>query len=168
MFWTILLATATGMRTLTAITVICWAAYLGFLPVEGTWASWMASLTAVIVLTVLALGEYVGDTLPQTPSRTKWPLVAARLCVGILVGVVIATVLGQPKAGGVIFGVIGTLIGTYGGYRVRMFGARLFGRDMPMALLESFVAVAFSVFAVWHIHVQIVIYADRGVELFLR
>ncbi|HEY5330881.1 MAG TPA: DUF4126 domain-containing protein [Acidobacteriaceae bacterium] len=168
MFWTILLATATGMRTLTAITVICWAAYLGILPVEGTWASGMASLTAAIVLTVLALGEYVADTLPQTPSRKAWPLVAARLCVGILVGVAIATVLGQPKAGGVIFGVIGALIGTYGGYRVRMFGARLFGRDLPMALLESCVALAFSVFAVWHIHVQIMIYADRGVELFLR
>ena len=168
MFWTILLATATGMRTLTAITVICWAAYLGILPVEGTWASWMASLTAVIVLTVLALGEYVGDTLPQTPSRTKWPLVAGRLCAGILVGVVIATVLGQPKAGGVIFGVIGALIGTYGGYRVRMFGARLFKRDLPMALLESCAALAFSVLAVWHIHVQIMIYANRGMELFLR
>ena len=168
MFWTILLATATGMRTFTAITVICWAAYLGLLPVEGTWASWMAHLGTVIVLTVLALGEYVGDTLPQAPSRKAWPLVVGRLCAGILVGVVIATTLGQPKAGGVILGVIGALIGTYGGYRVRMFGARLFGRDLPMALLESFVALAFSVFAVWHIRIEIMTYADRGVELLLR
>lgn len=168
MFFTIFLATATGMRTLTPITVICWAAYLGFLPVEGTWASWMAHLTPVIVLTVLALGEYVGDTLPQTPSRKAWPLVAGRLCAGILVGVVIATVLGQPKAGGVIFGVIGALIGTYGGYRVRMFGARLFKRDLPMALLESSMALALSVLAVWHIHVEITKYADRGVEFFIH
>jgi uncharacterized membrane protein len=165
MFWTILLATATGMRTLTAITVICWAAYLGLLPVEGTWAFWMANLASVIVFTVLALGEYVGDTLPQTPSRKAWPLAMGRLGAGILVGVTIATVLGQPKAGGVILGVIGALIGTYGGYRVRTFGARLFKRDLPMALLESFVALAFSVLAVWHIHVEIVTYADHGVML---
>src|SRR5665213_1862799 len=154
MFWTILLATATGMRTLTAITVICWAAYLGFLPVEGTWASWMASLAAVILLTGLALGEYVGDTLPRTPSRKAWPLVAGRLGAGILVGVAIATVLGQPKAGGVIFGVVGALIGTSCGYRVRMFVARVVERALPMALLESFVALAFSVIAVWNTHVQ--------------
>ena len=165
MFWTILLATATGMRTLTAITVICWAAYLGYLPVEGTWAFWMAKLVSVIVFTVLAVGEYIGDTLPQTPSRTAWPLVAARLSAGILVGVVIATTLGQPKAGGVILGTIGALIGTYGGYRVRMFGARLFKRDLPMALLESFVALTFSVLAVWHIHVEIAMYADHGIML---
>jgi len=168
MFWTILLAMATGMRTLTAITVICWGAYLGLLPVEGTWASWMASLTAVIVFTVLALGEYVGDTLPQTPSRTKWPLVTGRLCAAILVGVVIATVLGQPKAGGVVFGVIGALIGTYGGYRVRMFGARLFKRDLPMALLESAAALGFCVLAVWHIHVEIMTYANRAAVALLR
>jgi len=165
MFWTILLATATGMRTLTAITVICWAAYLGYLPVEGTWAFWMAKLVSVIVFTTLAVGEYVGDTLPQTPSRKAWPLVLARLCAGILVGVVIATTLGQPKAGGVILGTIGALIGTYGGYQVRMFGARLFKRDLPMALLESLVALTFSVLAVWHIHTEIAMYADHGIML---
>jgi uncharacterized membrane protein len=165
MFWTILLATATGMRTLTAITVICWAAYLGLLPVDGTWAFWLASPVSVVVFTILALGEYVGDTLPRTPSRRDWPLVLGRLSFGILVGIVIATVLGQPKAGGVILGTIGALIGTYGGYRVRMFGARLFKRDLPMALLESFAALAFSALAVWHIHVEIMVYAHRGVSL---
>src|SRR6185312_916750 len=168
MFCTILLTIATGMRTLTAITVICWAAYLGFLPVEGTWAFWMGHLASVIVFTLLALGEYVGDTLPQTPSRKAWPLVAGRLGAGILVGVTIATVLGQPKAGGVLFGVIGALIGTYGGYRVRMFGARLFKRDLPIALLESSAALAFSVVAVWRIHVEIVMYANHGVDLGLH
>jgi uncharacterized membrane protein len=165
MFWTILLGTATGMRTMTAIAAICWGAYLGYLPVEGTWAAWTASLASVIVFTILALGEYVGDTLARTPSRKKLPLVAGRLCFGILVGVVIATVLGQPKAGGVILGAIGALIGTYGGYRVRMFGARLFKHDLPMALIESAVALAFSALAVWHIHVEITTYASHGIEM---
>jgi uncharacterized membrane protein len=165
MFWTILLATATGMRTMTAIAVICWGAYLGYLPVEGTWAAWTASLVSVIVFTVLALGEYVGDTLARTPSRKKLPLVAGRLCFGILVGLVIAAALGQPKAGGVILGVIGALIGTYGGYRVRMFGARLFKRDLPMALIESAVALAFAVFAVWHIHLGLLPNASHGTEM---
>ena len=165
MFWTILLATATGMRTLTGIAVICWVSYLGYLPLQGTWAAWLASLASVIVFTILALGEYVADTLARTPSRKALPLVAGRLCLGILVGVVIGTALGQPKAGGVILGAIGALIGTYGGYRVRMFGARLMKHDLPMALLESATALAFAALAVWRINDEIVTYAKRGIDM---
>src|ERR1700712_5483397 len=112
MFWTIILAVSTGMRTMTAIAGICWLAYLGYLPVQGTWAFWTAKLVSVIVFTVLALGEYLVDTLPNTPSRRDWRLVMARLSFGVLAGVIVATALDQPKAGGVILGVIGALIGT--------------------------------------------------------
>jgi uncharacterized membrane protein len=160
MFWTIFLGIATGMRTMTAIAVVCWAAYLGDLPVEGTWAFWTAKLVSVIVFTAFALGEYVADTLPSTPSRTAPMGMIPRVSFGILVGVVMATVMGQPKAGGVILGAIGALIGTYGGHRVRALGSRLVGRDLPVALVESALAVGFSVFAVWSIHTQILGYAD--------
>ena len=34
------LGTMTGLRTFTPITVACWFAYLGYLPVEETWAAW--------------------------------------------------------------------------------------------------------------------------------
>jgi uncharacterized membrane protein len=165
MFWTIFLGIATGMRTMTAIAVVCWAAYLGYLPVEGTWAFWTAKLVSVIVFTVFALGEYVGDTLPSTPSRKKLPLVAGRLSFAVLVGIIVATSLGQPKAGGVLLGVMGALIGIYGGYRVRMWGARLVGRDLPVALTESALAVGFSVLAMVHIHSEIVTYASRAAIL---
>ena len=162
MFWTILLATATGMRTMTAIAGICWVAYLGYLPVQGTWAFWAAKLASVIVFTLLALGEYVGDTLPSTPSRRDWPLVLARVGFGVLVGVIVATVLEQPKAGGVILGVIGALIGTYGGYRVRMWGARVVGRDLPVAIAESALAVFFTVTALMHVYLENVTYSHPG------
>jgi uncharacterized membrane protein len=168
MFWTILLGIATGMRTMTAIAVVCWAAYMGYLPVEGTWAAWTANIVSPIVFTVLALGEYVGDTLPRTPSRTALFPLTARLCFGVLVGVLIATALEQPKAGGVLLGAIGALIGTYGGHRVRAFGARVVGRDLPVALGESALAVAFSVLAVAHIRIQITTYGERVVKLLWR
>ena len=160
MFWTILLAVSTGMRTMTAIAGICWMAYLGYLPVQGTWAFWTAKLVSVIVFTVLALGEYVGDTLPSTPSRRDWPLVTARLGFGVLVCVIVASVLEQPKAGGVILGVIGALVGTYGGYRVRMWGARIVGRDLPVAIAESALAVAFATVALMHVYMESVTYAN--------
>jgi uncharacterized membrane protein len=160
MYYTIFVTIASGMRTFTGFAVVCWAAYLGYLPVEGTWASWTAKLATVIVMTVLALGEYWGDTQPKTPSRKSLGPLLARLSFGVLAGMVIAAGLDQPKAGGVILGIIGALIGTYGGYRARAFGARLLGRDLPVALFESAVALGLAAFAMWHVHQELLWAAD--------
>ena len=65
-----LLGIATGMRSMTPMAVLCWFAYLKYLPVQGTWASWTGHLVTVIIFTLCALGEFVGDKLPGTPSRT--------------------------------------------------------------------------------------------------
>ena len=69
MFW--MIADGCGdrcMSSMTPIAVVCWAAWLGWLPLEGTWAFWTAKLVSAIVFTVLAVGEWVGDTLPVTPK----------------------------------------------------------------------------------------------------
>ena len=58
----------------------------------------------------------------------------------------------EPVAGGVIFGVVGALIGTYGGYRVRMYWAKSLGRDLPAALGESALALALAVLTCWQLH----------------
>lgn len=165
MFWTILLGIATGARTMTAMAAVCWVAYLGYLPVEGTWAAWTAKLASVIVFSVLALGEYVGDTLPRTPSRTAVGPLAARICFAALVGVIVATVLQQPKAGGVLLGVGGALIGAYGGLWARLFGARVAGRDLPVALVESAVALGLAALALAHIYMEVVAGANPPVLL---
>ena len=65
-----LLGGLTGLRTFTPMAVVCWFAYRGDLDVAGTWGFWCAKPVTVIVFTVLALGEVVGDKLPQTPNRT--------------------------------------------------------------------------------------------------
>ena len=59
-----------GLRTMTPIAIVCWFAWLGDLPVDGTWAAWSGKLISVILFSILALGEYVGDKLPRTPNRT--------------------------------------------------------------------------------------------------
>ena len=153
--WYVLLGITVGLRSMTAIAVLCWFAWLRLLPQHG-WAFWVGSLVAVIVFTVAAVGEYVADTLPQTPSRTAPVGLGARIVFGALVGALAARGVFEPVAGGIIFGVIGALIGTYGGHRVRMYWSKALGRDLPAALTESALALALAVFTCWQLEQTVV------------
>jgi uncharacterized membrane protein len=141
----ILLGMTVGMRTMTAIAVLCWFAWSGSLPQTG-WAFWVGYLVTAIVFTVLAVGEYIGDVLPSTPSRAAPGPAIGRVVFGGLVGGLAAHGILEPTAGGVIFGVVGALIGTFGGYRLRMWGAKWVGRDWPVGIFESALALVISVF----------------------
>ena len=52
---------------------------------------------------------------------------------------------------GLLVGVVGALIGTYGGAALRGRLAQAFGRDLPAALLEDVTAIVLSAVAVWRI-----------------
>src|ERR1700688_4541894 len=109
----------TGLRSMTPIAVVCWFAYMGHLPVEGTWAFWTGKLATAVIFTLLALGELVADKLPQMMDRTDPAPLVTRLVFGGLVGAVGATgVLGSVLEG-VLLGAVGALLGTFGGYLVR-------------------------------------------------
>ena len=116
-----LLGICTGLRTMTPIALICWYAHLGYLPVHGTWAFWTACPIAVGVFTVLAIGEYIGDKLPRTPSRIAPLALIARVSFGGLVGAIIGTALMGSIIEGILLGVMGALIGSFGGYYLRQF-----------------------------------------------
>ena len=143
-----LLGVATGCRAMTPICAVCWFAYLRLLPVQHTWAFWTASIVSVIVFTVLALGEYIGDKLPKTPSRLSPGALIPRIAFGGFVGAIVATALQGSIPTGVVLGVIGAVIGAFGGYNVRHY---LVGkkqcRDWPVAVLEDFCVVLITVFA---------------------
>jgi uncharacterized membrane protein len=146
MWWMMMLGIATGMRSMTALAVLCWFAWLGLVPETG-WAHWSATAVAAIVFGLCALGEYAGDLSPLAPNRTTALPVIARLLVGGLVGVLSARALHQPNAGGALFGVAGVLIGAYGGVRMRLWLAKKLGQDWPVGLAESAVALGMSVLA---------------------
>src|SRR3979490_571095 len=97
-----LLGLVTGMRSMTAMAVLCWFAYRGDLSLEGTWESWAAKLLTAIIFTVLALGEFVGDKLPKTPNRIAPGPLLARVVFGGLVGAIVAGGLDGGEGGGVI------------------------------------------------------------------
>jgi uncharacterized membrane protein len=143
-----LLGLVTGMRTFTPMAVLCWFAYFGNLPVQGTWAAWTAKLVTAIVFTVLALAELVGDKLPKTPARTAPLPLIARLIFGGIIGAIAAAGLDGSGVEGVILGVVGVAVGAFGGFLIRReIVQKLRCKDWPVALLEDVSAIICAVFA---------------------
>ena len=106
-----LLGLATGLRSMTPIAVVCWFSYLGYLPLDGTWAAWTARIASVAVFTMLAIGEWVADKLPWIPDRIAPGPLLARLVFGGLVGSIAATAMNGPGVEGVLLGVVGAALG---------------------------------------------------------
>ncbi|MGO9157893.1 DUF4126 family protein [Mycobacterium sp.] len=130
-----------GLRAFTAPAVVSWAAFLDWLHVDGTWASWMGNSITVGLLTVLLVVELITDQLPKTPSRKTPPQFIARLISGGFSGAVIGAAWGFTFPA-IAAGLVGAVLGTVGGYEARRrLVAATGGRDLPIALLEDGVAV---------------------------
>ena len=143
-----LLGLTTGLRAMTPIAVLCWFAYLGKLPVQGTWASWTAHLVTVIVFTACALGEIVNDKLARTGNRTAPAPLVTRIVLGGLVGSIAATAMRGPGLEGVLLGSVGAALGTFAGFMIRRdLVQRLGCADWLIAVAEDFFAVFCAVFA---------------------
>lgn len=136
----LLIGIVAGLRTAMGPAAIAWGAWLGWLPLAGTWAGFMGHWIAVAVFTVLALAELVADQLPSTPSRKVPPQFTARIVSGAFCGAVIGATAGI-LFGGIAAGVIGAILGTLGGAAARASMAKSFGRDQPAALIEDAVAI---------------------------
>jgi uncharacterized membrane protein len=136
----LLIGVVAGLRTMTAPAAISWAAYLRWLPLDGTKLSFLEATVTPYLFTLAAIGELITDQLPTTPSR-KAPLgFGARIVTGTLSGSAIG-IAGGNWLFGAAPGAIGAVIGTLGGAEARLRMARAFGRDRPAALLEDIVAI---------------------------
>ncbi|MDP9165534.1 MAG: DUF4126 family protein [Actinomycetota bacterium] len=137
----LLIGVVAGLRALTPPAAVAWGAFLGWLPVDGTWAQWVGHPVTVGVLTVLLIVELVTDQLPATPSRKVPPQFVARLVTGAFAGAVIGAGWHHTFLG-IGAGMIGGVLGTLGGYEARSrLVARNGGRDLPIAITEDVVAV---------------------------
>lgn len=135
-----LIGMVAGLRTMIAPAAIAWAAHLGWISLDGSWLAFLGYRSTAVILTLLALAEFVTDMLPATPSRTVPVQFAARIASGTLCGGAIGIGLGQPVAGA-LAGAAGAVIGTLGGARARAWMAASFGSDKPAAFTEDAVAV---------------------------
>jgi uncharacterized membrane protein len=136
----LLIGIIAGLRTLTAPTAISWAAWSGRLALEGSWLAFLGYSWTPWIFMLLALGEFVGDQLPSTPSRTVPMQFGARLVSGAICGAAI----GAPHhamLGGLLAGMAGAVIGTLGGHTFRLRLAAWFKKDPPAAFIEDAIAI---------------------------
>ena len=148
LFFAFLIGLFAGLRSLTPPAAVAWAVHLGWLRLARP-LSLIGSLPAVIILSLLAVTEVIIDKLPNTPNRTAPIGLIARIVTGGFTGACVSIGGGQSAYVGAALGVIGGIVGCFGGYQVR---ARLVkslrGQDFYIALLEDLIAIGGSLFIV--------------------
>jgi uncharacterized membrane protein len=142
-----LIGIVAGLRAMTPVAAVTWAARLGWLKLEGTPLAFLGYAATPWIATLAALAELINDKLPKTPSRKVPPAFIARILMGALCGAAIGANAGALP-GGLIVGAIGAVVGTLGGAELRGRLARAAGRDLPIALLEDVIAIALAFWVV--------------------
>ena len=136
-----------GLRAMTAPAVVCWAAHLQWIDLQRTHLAFMASIIALIIFTLAAVAEIVNDKLPKTGSRTAPPSVVIRMITGALSAATLTVGASHSLWTGALLGVVGALVGTFGGYQIRTKTVKaLHSPDFPIALLEDAIAVCGGLF----------------------
>ena len=137
-----------GLRSLTPPAAAAWAAHLGWLRLARP-LSFIGSLPAVIILSVLAVGEVFVDKLPNTPNRTAPLGLIARIVTGSLTGACVSVGGGKSAVVGAGLGMLGGIVGCFGGYQVRARLVKSLGQpDFNIALIEDLIAIGGSLFIV--------------------
>ncbi|MDB6065162.1 MAG: putative rane protein [Pedosphaera sp.] len=142
---TIGLGFGVGLRSLTAPAVIAWAARLGWLDLHGTPLAFMGTTLAVVLFSLFAIAEYIGDLMPQIPRRTAPAPLLARIVMGGLCGASLWASAGQSLLEGALLGAIGAVIGAYAGYEARKRLVNRFKiKDAAIAIPEDLIAIALA------------------------
>jgi uncharacterized membrane protein len=148
LFLVFLIGFFAGLRSLTAPAATAWAVHLGWLKLERP-LSLIGSLPSVVIFTLLAVVELVGDKLPKTPNRTSPAPLIARIVTGGLTGACVAAGAAQGLFLGAIVGAAGGVTGAFAGYQARKRLVRALGtRDIYFAVLEDVVTIVGSLWVV--------------------
>ncbi len=136
---------ASGLRALTPAAVIGWAAHLGWLNLYNSSLAFVGSTIAVVIFSLLAVFELIGDLLPKTPKRTAPAPLTARILIGGLCGACLCAASNQALIPGAILGGIGGLIGAFAGYEIRRrLVTALNVKDIFIAVLEDLVTIGLA------------------------
>ena len=140
---------AAGLRSLTAPAVVAWAAHVGWLNLQGSPLVFLGSMPAVVILSIAAIGELVGDKLPIIPKRTALPPLLARILAGATSGAALCVSANYSLVIGALLGGLGGVIGAFAGYEIRRrLTTGLDIRDLFIAVPEDLIAIGLSLFLV--------------------
>lgn len=146
----LLVGIVAGLRAVMALAAVSWAAALGFLDLSPSWLAFLGYKWTPWIVSVAAIGELVNDKLPATPSRKIPPQFGVRLLTGAVSGAAVALPTGNWIIG-LVAGIVGAVIGTLGGAKLRSIFAAAFGKDLPAALLEDVLAIVLSLVVVFSV-----------------
>jgi uncharacterized membrane protein len=136
-----------GLRSLTPPAVVAWAAHLGWLNLNNSPLAFMGSIIAVVIFSLLAVFELIGDLRPSTPKRTAPVPLVVRILMGALCGACLCAATNQSLIIGAILGGAGGIIGAFAGYQIRRnLVAALKVKDGVIALLEDGVTIGLALF----------------------
>jgi uncharacterized membrane protein len=140
---------AVGLRALTPPAVVAWAAHLGWLNLNHSPLAFMGSTITVVIFSLLAVFELIGDLRPSTPKRTAPIPLIARILTGGLCGACLCAASNQALLTGAILGAIGGVIGAFAGYEIRKtLVTALNIKDIVIAMLEDLVTIGLAFFLV--------------------
>ena len=129
------------MKTTTAFTSLGIGAVCGLRTMTGPASVLQASKNGwARVLPLLAVGELIADKLPNIPSRTSPPALAARAVSGAICGWLLATADRESGPLGATLGIAGAVAGSYLGSAYRAAAAKAHIPDLIPALFEDAVA----------------------------
>jgi uncharacterized membrane protein len=138
-----------GLRSMTAPAAVAWAARLDWIHLSGSPLAFMGSRWAVAIFTLAALGEFVADLLPNTPSRISAFPLTARIVVGFLTGACMSAAGGVSLWVGGVVGAAGAIAGAGIGYQARTSLVRtLRVADALIAIPEDAAAIALALLIV--------------------
>ena len=132
------LGAVAGMRTFSAPAILSILLARDAGSVQGSIEQALSSKVGGRTLSVLALGELVGDKLPNIPARTVPPALAGRILSGALVGAALARRDKQPVLGPVLLGAAAAVASSFAFSALRRFATqRLHIPNVVAGLLED-------------------------------
>jgi uncharacterized membrane protein len=138
-----------GLRSLTPPAIVAWAVHLGWLNLNNTPLAFMGSIITVVIFSLLAIFELIGDLRPSTPKRTAPVPLTARILMGALCGTGVCAASNQSLVTGALLGAAGGVIGAFAGYEIRRrIVSALSIKDIFVALLEDLVTIGLACFFV--------------------
>src|SRR5262245_2704645 len=109
----------------------------------------MGSIITVVIFSLLALFELIGDLRPSTPKRTAPMPLIARILMGGLCGTCVCAAAQQSLIIGATLGGVGAFIGAFAGYEIRRrLAIALNIKDTVIGLAEDVVTIGLAYFLV--------------------